>query len=312
MIFPLQHQAALFSSLDALWNGGRFPHALLLEGPVGSGKRTAAQYAAAILLCRNESIQPPCGECPSCRKLKSGNHPDFKTLLPEGKSKTIGVDQVRVIKSAAYISPHESQRKVFFIPEAQKLRTEAQNALLKVIEEPPESAYFIFTAPSRSNLLETVCSRLTIFSMQELSEAQRLAVLKERHPDEDSALLSAQAALCPTVGQALDSLFDPATRQCSDDAAAILQALIRLDRYTVLKLFSHYEKDREHFSLLLTSLRNAVITQLTDGTCKLSPLQSAQIVDIIDEMALRSTQNVGIALISAAAVNQLVQAVGLI
>lgn len=310
MTFPLQHQGEIFSLLAAFWNGGRFPHALLFEGPVGSGKRTAAQYAAAMLLCRDETAQPPCDVCPSCHKLKSGNHPDFTILLPEGKSKTIGVEQVRFIKSAAYISPHESQRKVFFIPEAQKLRIEAQNALLKLIEEPPESAYFIFTAPSRSNLLETVCSRLTILSMQELSETQRLDVLKPRLPDEDPALLSAQAALCPTVGQALDSICDPVTRQCSDDAAAILQALTHCDRYTVLKLLSGYEKDREHFSLLLTALRTAVITQLTDGTRALSPLQSAKIVDIIDETALRSTQNVGIALISAAAVNRLVNAVG--
>lgn len=310
MTFPLQHQDALFALLASFWNGGRFPHALLFEGPVGSGKRTAAQYAAAMLLCRDETALPPCDSCSSCHKLKSGNHPDLTTLLPEGKSKTIGVEQVRFIKSAAYISPHESQRRVFFIPEAQKLRIEAQNALLKIIEEPPESAYFIFTAPSRSNLLETVRSRLTILSMQELSEAQRLGVINERLTSENPALLSAQAALCPTVGQALDSLCDPLTRQCSDDAAAILLSLTHCDRYAILKLLSGYEKDREHLTLLLTALRTAVITQLIDGTRTLSPLQSAKIVDIIDETALRSTQNVGIALISAAAVNRLVHAVG--
>lgn len=311
MTFPLLDQNLLLARLNALWQGERFPHALLFTGPAGSGKRTAAQYAAAMLLCRRDGL-PPCGDCPSCHKLGSGNHPDFATLLPEGKSKTIGVDRVREIKAAAYIAPHEAPRKVFFIPEAQRLRTEAQNALLKIIEEPPEAAYFIFTAPGPGSLLETVCSRLTICPMGELNEARRFEALRRQLPEAEPEQLRAQAALFPTVGQALDSLNDPATRQYADDAAAMLAALARNDRYTVLKLFAGYEKDREQFALLLTTLRGAVITQLTGDMRTFSPLQSSQIVAIIDEMALRGAQNVGISLICAAAINRLVKAAGLI
>lgn len=307
MTFPLHYQDALAASLSTLWRTERFPHALLFEGPAGSGKRSAAQYAAAMLLCRNAHAAP-CGECSSCRKQKSGNHPDFITLYPEGKSKTIGVEQVRTIKSAAYVAPHEAARKVFYIPEAQKLRIEAQNALLKLIEEPPESAYFIFTAPGRSSLLETVCSRLTILTLKELTEEQRFTVLQKNLPEQDAKLLREQAQLCPTVGQALDSLQDPLTLQRAQDARAILQAVIRRDRYAVLKLLAAYEKDREQFLLLLTLLRSAVIAQLSDEGQAFSPLRCSQIIAIIDTMVLRSTQNVGIALISAAAVNQLVNA----
>ena len=307
MTFPLQYQDALSAALTALWSGGRFPHALMFEGPAGSGKRTVAHYAAALLLCRNPA-QSPCGECPSCRKLTSGSHPDFVALYPEGKSKTIGVEQVRALRSAAYIAPHESPRKVFYIPEAQKLRIEAQNALLKLIEEPPASAYFIFTAPGRSSLLETVCSRLSILTLRTLDEDARFSVLKTLLPEENPALLKEQAALCPTVGQALDSLQDPTTRQRAQDAATLLQAIARRDRYAVLKLLAGYEKDREQFALLLIALRSAVIAQLATQGRLFSPLHSTQIIAIIDEMAQRSAQNVGIALISAAAVNRLVNA----
>ncbi len=313
MTFSLRYQDLLHARLDALWQGGRFPHALLFTGPAGSGKRTAAQYAAAMLLCRTKSEgPPPCGDCSSCRKLKSGSHPDFSVLLPEGKSKTIGVDRVREIKAAAYISPHEAPCKVFFIPEAQRLRTEAQNALLKIIEEPPETAYFIFTAPGSGSLLETLCSRLTVCPMGELNEVQRLEALCQQLPQADAAQLRTQAALFPTVGQAIESLNDPAARRCLDDAAALLAALSKSDRYTMLKLFSGYEKEREQFALLLSSLRGAVVGQLTGGDRHFSPLQSVKIIDIIDEMALRGTQNVGIPLICAANVDRLVKAAGLI
>ena len=311
MKFPLLYQDSLYARLNALWQGGRFPHALLLTGPAGSGKRTAAQYAAAMLLCRKEGL-PPCGDCPSCRKLTSGNHPDFAVLLPEGKSKTIGVDKVREIKAAAYISPHEAPRKVFFIPEAQRLRPEAQNALLKIIEEPPEAAYFIFTAPGPGSLLETVCSRLTICSMGALNEAQRFEALGLHAPQVSTEQLRAQAALFATVGQALESLNNPAARRCADDAAAIVAALSKNDRYTILKLFSDYEKEREQFALLLSALRGAIINQLTGDARHFSPLQSLKIVAIIDEMVLRGIQNVGIPLICAAAVDRLVKAAGLI
>lgn len=311
MTFPLLYQDSLHARLNALWQGGRFPHALLLTGSAGSGKRTAAQYAAAMLLCRKEGL-PPCGGCPSCRKLASGNHPDLTVLLPEGKSKTIGVEKVREIKSSAYISPHESPRKVFFIPEAQRLRPEAQNALLKIIEEPPETAYFIFTAPGPGNLLETVCSRLTICPMGELNEAQRFKALSVCLPEADTEQLRAQAALFATVGQALDGLNDPVVHRCANDAAAILTALSKSDRYLILKLFADYEKEREQFTLLLAALRGAVIKQLTGNERHFSPLQSLKIVAIIDEMALRGIQNVGISLICAANVDRLVKAAGLI
>lgn len=313
MTFPLSHQDLLLARLNALWQGGRFPHALLFTGPAGSGKRTAAQYAAAMLLCRNAAQgPPPCGDCPSCHKLKSGGHPDFTVLLPEGKSKSIGVDRVREIRTDAYRSPHEAPRRVFFIPEAQRLRAEAQNALLKIVEEPPGSAYFIFTAPGPGSLLETLRSRLTICPMGELNEEQRFQVLCQQLLQADPAQLRTQAALFPTVGQALDSLNDPAARRCLDDAAALLAALSKKDRYALLKLFSGYEKEREWFALLLLALRGAVVGQLTGGERYFSPLQSLKIIDIIDEMALCGTQNVGIPLICAAHVDRLVKAAGLI
>ena len=170
-----------YRALAALWDGGRFPHTLLIEGAPGSGKRTLAYEAAAMLLCRSSggSEEIPCGACPSCRKMEKRLHPDLTVVGPEPKKQTIGVDAVRAVRENAWIAPHEADRRVFLIPEAQNLTAAAQNALLKLIEEPPEAAYFLFTVPSRSALLETVCSRASHLPLREMASPRRLAVLRQ-------------------------------------------------------------------------------------------------------------------------------------
>ena len=136
------------------------------------------------------------------RKIRSLHRKiDFSVLLPENKSKTISVDKVRDIRLSAYVTPHEAMRKVYFIPEAQRLRTEAQNALLKLIEEPPEAAYFIMTAPSRSGLLETVISRSAVIPMRELSSDERFSAAFKQLPNHNGADLRVLSLSCRTVGE---------------------------------------------------------------------------------------------------------------
>ena len=306
MTFSLKFQDEVLKSLEQLRGSGRFPHALIFEGHEGSGRKTAALFAASMLLCRNWE-KAPCGECISCRKSLD-NHPDLITVLPENKSKTISVEQIRQMKLSAYISPHESPRKVYFIPDAQRLRVEAQNALLKLIEEPPENAYFILTVLSRSNLLETVVSRSTFISMRELDEEQRVTVLKEKNLGVDDEVLHQQAKNCKTVGEVISALSDPAAIKLTNDSAELLGCILGGERYKMLKLLYGYEKDRESYSRLFKTARTLLINRLCDEDNELSALRVNKIIDIIDNTVFAAQQNAALGLLSCSATNRLISA----
>ena len=296
-----------YRTLAALWDGGRFPHTLVIEGAPGSGKRTLAREAAAMLLCRRpgDSRQTPCGSCPSCHKMNKGIHPDLTEVLPEGKKQSIGVDAVRQVRENAWIAPHEAERRVFLIPEAQRMTVAAQNALLKLIEEPPAAAYFLFTVPSAGSLLETVRSRATILPLRELPAPERLSALQVLRPGEDPQLLSRLAEGFETVGQALASLSDPVAQQIERDGASLLEYTVHCQRYELMRIFAGYERDREGLARLLEVFRCRAIAAL--GAGELSTLQCGEIVAIIEEMQFRAGQNVGLALLSAVAAGRLVQ-----
>lgn len=134
---------------------GTLSHALLFSG---SGDRIdAAQYAAAAMECQGGG-QKPCGTCPACRKVFSGIHPDVITVRDEAH-KNLSVDTVRQIRADAYIRPNEGARKVYIFPDCTILTEQDQNVLLKIVEEGPPYAAFLFCAENSSVVLQTLRSR---------------------------------------------------------------------------------------------------------------------------------------------------------
>lgn len=135
-----------------------FPHALILSGPAGSGKHLAAVFIAQAIACESEG-ERPCERCEICRKIREGISPDVITVgLPEDR-RTIGVDAVREIRRTAYIKPNDLSVKVYLLTEAETLTTQAQNALLKLFEEPPRGVFFLLLTETPTALLPTVRSR---------------------------------------------------------------------------------------------------------------------------------------------------------
>lgn len=133
------------------------PHAYIFEGEEGIGILETAKLFAMSLACPSEN--PPCTVCNSCISQKSGNNPDVILVLPEDKKKTIGVERVRELLKDAYIKPFLAKRKVYIFPDSSQLTEASQNALLKLIEEPPEYAVFILITDNAELLLETIRSR---------------------------------------------------------------------------------------------------------------------------------------------------------
>jgi DNA polymerase-3 subunit delta' len=170
--------------LRALAASGKIANAYLFDGAEGLGKKRAALSFTAASLCEAAANEKPCGVCGACKKIFSNNHPDVITVgLPKDR-KTIGVDSAREkISEEAFIKPLLGARKFFIVEDAQSLTAQAQNALLKVLEEPPDGVCFLLLSTGANALLPTVLSRCARFSFKPLPKAALEALLRKERPD---------------------------------------------------------------------------------------------------------------------------------
>lgn len=153
------HPGALVHVERAI-DGGRPPHALLLLGPERIGKTTLALDLAAGLLClAADPADRPCRDCAACRKVDHGNHPDVHRLAPEGAGQQIRVGQVQALAAELALLPLEGRFRIAILEGAHRLNVDAQNALLKTLEEPPPAVVIVLCADDAPALLPTVASR---------------------------------------------------------------------------------------------------------------------------------------------------------
>ncbi len=181
---------------------GRIGHAYLFRGPEGVGKKMFAQIFAAWLNCPQPLADGGCGTCPSCRKYRSGNHPDICYVEPENGA--IKIDQIRTFCRSLAYPPYESAYRVSILEDVHEMRAEAANSLLKTLEEPPSQNVLVLTAESSKAVLPTIISRCQELPFYELSRADSVAVLQQHRPDLEAAKLELLARLsegCP--GKAL-------------------------------------------------------------------------------------------------------------
>lgn len=155
----------LKDNLQASMDKGAISHFYLISGPEGSGKKTLARLLAAAILCRGQ--QKPCLSCSACRKVMDDTHPDLITVT-DPEHKTVAVKLIRQMRSEMFILPNEASKKIYLLP--QELGIEGQNALLKILEEPPEHGVFILLSENPEALLPTVRSRCTHLFLQGLPE----------------------------------------------------------------------------------------------------------------------------------------------
>ena len=167
MILPIG-QERITDFFKALVQSGRLGHAYLLFGDRGCGKKTVCNYVTHMIMCSSKSA---CMRCNGCLTVSSGANPDVIRISNENKA-SIGVDKIREMIRDVYVRPIISDKKVIIIENAHLLTKGAQNALLKVIEEPPEYAVFFLLCDSKSGILPTVISRVNTVNIPPLGTAQ--------------------------------------------------------------------------------------------------------------------------------------------
>ena len=243
------------AQLAARLDSGSLPHALLLEGPVGSGRRTLARLVAAAAVCRHEGDRP-CGRCPACHKALNAIHPDITVIGGTEEARSFHIDAVRALREEAYILPNEAPVRVFILCDVQSMTDQAQNALLKLLEDPPAHVRLILTCENRAQLLETVRSRLFSVTLRGVTPSEAAAVLRRHLPEHsDEELLRAATLWGGVIGQALRSLEDGSYREILELLPPLAQGLAANSELALLKATAPLEKAKDAIPAVLSGLQ---------------------------------------------------------
>ncbi len=159
----------------------KIPNALLFTGPTGTGKTEAAFVFAMGVNCLGPKQNAPCRECRSCKKILDRMHPDIIQVQSEEKKKNIAISQIRDMGMQISTRPNEARHRMILIHRAEQMNVQAQNALLKLLEEPPENTFFILLTPDASQLLDTIRSRCRTFRFKPLTGTGLTQYLAQHH-----------------------------------------------------------------------------------------------------------------------------------
>ncbi|MDZ7371932.1 MAG: DNA polymerase III subunit delta' [candidate division KSB1 bacterium] len=271
---------------------GRLAHAYLFIGPEGVGKEALAMEFAKALLCTGRE-DPPCLQCLNCRRVEQLQHPDLMFLFPAAKEAdpdqlrkvldsfaaqpyrrqrlsavTISIERIREVRRWAALKPLEG-RQVVVIGEADRIKAEAANALLKLLEEPPAELYFLLTSSQPEALLPTIVSRCQQIRLHPLSEKEIETALIEREGmDEERARLLSRISQ-GSYRRALE-WADEDFGRLRDDVLDLLRASLRTHKArleTVEKLAQQYERRElaDLLALVMIWFRDAQLLQLFAG-----------------------------------------------
>lgn len=248
-------------AVSAMLESSKVAHSIVIYGDKGSGKKTAARYLGAALLCRSPENGKPCLECRDCRMVAHGGHPDLIEVAPSGKNGIYRLDSdLRPIISQAYIKPSEGRYKVAAIFDMDATSPNSQNALLKLAEEPPPHMIIIMTACSREYFLPTILSRVLQLRTELLSREDCRKAVENACGEEfsEEKFDSAFKAMGGNAGSCIEFIKGKSLSFSVDITAQMCRAVISRDEYGLMKALWRTDCDRNVFRQTLSLFSNCL------------------------------------------------------
>lgn len=258
-------QEGVLSGLRRNIETDRVGHAYTFTGPVGIGKKSAAKAFAGALLCKNRNGSARCGKCMSCKLYAEGSNPDFRTI--EAEDTSIGVDAIRDMQADVVKKPLYSPHKVYLISEAENMTVQAQNCLLKTLEEPPEYAVIILTASRYDALLETLRSRSVRYDFKKNSDEEIEEALRRRFGTDVVNKGSIVSYSDGIIGTALELAGSDSFVSLIDKAVDIVFMCRNSGLYSIFGMYSFFEENKSSvdtiFDIMITVYRDMLVVKET-------------------------------------------------
>lgn len=264
-------QEQMKEHLQSALSMNKISHAYIINGEKSSGKEFIARVFATAVQCENRGETQdgePCGVCHSCKQALSDNQPDIIRVHHE-KPNTISVDDIRTqINSDIAIKPYSSPYKIYIVNEAEKMNTQAQNALLKTLEEPPEYAIILLLTANVNALLPTILSRCVVLNMKPVSDDRMKRYLMEeiKVPDYKAAVCAAFAR--GNVGKAKELATSEEFDNIKNEAISFLKYVQDMELYEMIaaiKKISDYKMDAtDYLDIISIWYRDVLLFKATN------------------------------------------------
>lgn len=251
---------------------GKISHAYILNGEKGSGKKTVATVVAKTLLCET-GLPDPCGKCKSCLQVDSGNQPDLIWVNHE-KPNVISVDEIRTqIINDIDLKPYSSKYKIYIVPDSQLMNPQAQNALLKTLEEPPEYAVIMLLTNNVDTFLPTILSRCIVLNFKPVDPLQVMEYLVNQ-----MSVDQAKARFCTdfaqgNLGKAARLALSPDYNEIKEDSVRLLRRIQEMEIDEIIEAVRNIGKYKlditDYIDIMTMWFRDILMVKISNSPNKI-------------------------------------------
>lgn len=247
-------------------------HAYILNGEKGAGKKTLAAVVAKTLQCE-EGMPDPCGKCKSCLQAESGNQPDIIWIQHE-KPNVISVDEIRTqIINDIDLKPYSSKYKIYIVPDAELMNPQAQNALLKTLEEPPEYAVIMLLAGNIEKFLPTILSRCIVLNFKPVEPLQMMEYLVTQIGIDQKRAKFCMDFAQGNLGKAVRLAISPDYNEIKEESIRLLRHIQDMDMEEIIyaiKKMSKYKLDiTDYIDIMMIWFRDLLLVKISNSPNKI-------------------------------------------